>query len=111
MDPFLTLCERARATYPNEAFADQVLAIIGDGPDNLKGWHGNFIPARIAELAQHFAHRDAPMKLALAQKFLRVLDMLVDMGGRRSAALQLGEAFREICLPSWPETPAQNDFT
>ena len=100
MDPFLTLCERARADYPAEAFADQVLAIIADGPDNLKGWHGTFIPARIAELVQHFAHRDAPMTLALAQKFLRILDMLVDMGDRRSAALQLGEAFREVRLPS-----------
>ncbi|MES1955682.1 ATP-binding protein [Salinisphaera hydrothermalis] len=100
MDPFLTLCERARANYPAEVFADQVLAIIGDGPDNLKGWHGTFIPARIAELVQHFAHRDAPMTLAIAQKFLRILDMLVDMGDRRSAALQLGEAFREVRLPS-----------
>ncbi len=100
MDPFLTLCERARANYPAEAFADQLLSIIGDGPNNLKSWHGTFIPARIAELVQHFTHRDTPMKLALAQKFLRILDMLVDMGDRRSAALQLSEAFREICLPS-----------
>lgn len=100
MDPFLTLCERARTNYPTEAFADQVLAIISEGHDNLKGWHGTFIPARIAELVQHFAHRDAPMKLALAQKFLRILDILVDMGDRRSAALQLGEAFREIRVPS-----------
>ncbi|MCX6539534.1 MAG: ATP-binding protein [Acidobacteria bacterium] len=100
MDPFLTLSERAGANYPAEAFADQVLAIIGDGPDNLKGWHGTFIPARIAELVEHFAYRDAPMTLALAQKFLRILDMLVDMGDRRSAALQLGEAFREVRLPS-----------
>lgn len=98
IDPFLTLCERARANYPPESFADQVLAIIGDGPENLKGWHGTFIPARIAELVQHFAHRDAQMKLDLAQKFLRILDILVDMGDRRSAALQLGEAFREINL-------------
>lgn len=100
MDPFLTLCERASNNYPAEGFADQVLAIIGDGPDNLRGWHGTFIPARIAELVQHFAHRDAPMTLVLAQKFLRILDVLVDMGDRRSAALQLGEAFREIRLPS-----------
>lgn len=100
MDPFLTLCERARTNYPADDFADQVLAITGDGPDNLKGWHGTFIPARIAELVQHFAHRDAPMTLALAQKFLRILDILVDMGDRRSAALELSEAFREIRLPS-----------
>lgn len=100
MDPFLTLCERARANYPAESFADQVLSIISNGLNNLKGWRGTFIPARIAELVQHFAHRDAPMTLALAQKFLRILDMLVDMGDRRSAALQLGEAFREVRLPS-----------
>src|SRR5258708_28458267 len=66
MDPFLTLCERAKAHYPADAFADQVLAIISDGPDNLKGWRGTFIQARIAELVQHFADRDAPMSLALA---------------------------------------------
>ena len=100
MDPFLTLCERARNDYPAEAFGDQVLSILGGGPDDLEGWRGTFIPARIAELVQHFAHRDAPMRLTVAQKFLRILDMLVDMGDRRSAALQLGEAFREIRLPS-----------
>jgi hypothetical protein len=100
MDQFLTLCERSRANYPAEAFVAQVLAIIGDGPGKLKGWRGTFIPTRIAELVQHFSHRDAPMKLVLAQRFLRVLDMLVDMGDRRSAALQLGEAFREIQLTS-----------
>ena len=100
MDVFLTLCERAKVNYPAEAFGDQMLAILGEGTDNLKGWHGTFNAARIAELVQYFAHRDAPMALALAQKFLRILDMLVDMGDRRSAALQLGEAFREICLPT-----------
>jgi len=100
MGPFLTLCERARASYPAEDFADQVLAIIGDGPDKLKGWHGTFLAARIADLAQHFAHRDSPMAMSLARKFLRILDMLVDMGDRRSAALQLSEAFREIRLDS-----------
>lgn len=100
MDPYLTLCERARVNYPAEDFANQVLAIIGNGPDHLKGWHGTFLPARIAELVQHFAHRDAPMTQNLAQKFLRILDILVDMGDRRSAALQLGEAFREISRSS-----------
>jgi hypothetical protein len=98
MDLYLTLCEQARANYPAEPFADQVFAIIGDRPENLKGWHGTFIPARIAELVQHFAHRDTPMNLAFAQKLLRILDILVDLGDRRSAALQLGEFFREVQL-------------
>jgi hypothetical protein len=40
--------------------------------------------------------RETPAPATLAQKFLRILDLLVDMGDRRSAALQLSEAFREI---------------
>jgi hypothetical protein len=96
MAPFLTLCERAKASYPADVFADQILTVVGDGSEQLKGWQNASIPARIAELVQHFADRDAPMPLHLAQKFLRILDLLVDMGDRRSAALQLGEAFREI---------------
>jgi hypothetical protein len=96
MGLFLTLCERAKASYPAEEFANQILAITGDGPGELRGWHGTFIPARIAGLVQHFADRDSVMSPPLAQKFLRILDLLVDMGDRRSAALQLGEAFREV---------------
>ena len=100
MESFLTLCERAQPHYPAELFADQTLAVFDNGPENLKGWYGTFIPARIAELVQHLAYRDAPVTMALAQKFLRILDFLVDMGDRRSAALQLGEAFREVRLSS-----------
>ena len=96
MGLFLTLCERAKASYPAEAFADQILAIIGDGAGELKGWHGTFMPARIAGLVQHFADRDSPMSLPLAQKFLRILDLLVDMGDRRSAALQTSETFKDV---------------
>ena len=98
IDPFLTLCERAKLHYPAEVFADQILSVIVNDFESLKGWHGSYIPARVAELVQYLAHRDAPMKLDLAQKFLRILDFLVDMGDRRSAALQLGEAFREVRL-------------
>ncbi|WP_200901965.1 hypothetical protein [Microvirga vignae] len=100
MDHYLTLCERAKASYPADAFADQVLAVIGGGLQSLKGWRGTFLSARIAQLVQDFAGRDASMSLSLAQKLLRILDLLVDMGDRRSAALQLGESFREIRLPS-----------
>lgn len=98
MDSFLTLCERARAYYPSDIFADQVLAIVGSEPNGFPAWRGTLIHTRIAELVQHFSHRDAPMKQAVAQKFLRILDIQVDMGNRRSAALQLGEAFRETRL-------------
>ena len=96
MGLFLTLCERAKASYPAQDFADQILSIIGDDTVELKGWHETFFPAWIAGLVQHFADRDPPMSLPLAKKFLRILDLLVDMGDRRSAALQLGEVFREV---------------
>lgn len=96
MTEFLTLCERAKSTYPAEMFADQILAVIGDGTDPLPGWHGTFIPARTSGLVQSLADRDTPMPLGLGQKLLRILDLLVDMGDRRSAALQLSEPFREI---------------
>ena len=96
MSHFLTFCERSKAAYPAEMFADQVLAVIGDSSELLKGWHGTLIPARIAGLIQHFADRDTPMTPRLGQKLLRILDLLVDMGDRRSSALQLSESFREI---------------
>jgi hypothetical protein len=99
MSHFLTLCERARSAYPAKVFSDQILAVIGDGAQPLKGWNGTLIPARIAGLIQFFADRDTPMSPILGQKLLRALDLLVDMGDRRSAALQLSESFRETKIP------------
>lgn len=96
MSHFLTLCERAKSAYPAEIFADQILAVLGEGALALKGWSGTLIPARIAALVQFFADRDTPMPHMLGQKLLRILDLLVDMGDRRSAALQQSESFREI---------------
>jgi hypothetical protein len=95
MSHFLKFSERAKEVYPAELFADQVLHVIDGGPP-LKGWRGTFLPARIAGLVQHFADRETPMSLEVGQKLLRILDLLVDMGDRRSAALQLSESFREI---------------
>lgn len=95
MSQYLTLSQRSREVFPAEQFADQILHVIGDS-GNLKGWHGTFLPARIAGLVQYWVDRETPMPSTLGQKFLRILDLLVDMGGRRSAALQLSEAFREI---------------
>jgi hypothetical protein len=96
MYQFLTLCERARDTYPANVFADQILSILENAAAPLKGWHGTSNAARIAGLIQHFASRDTPLSRELGLKLLRVLDLLVDMGDRRSAALELSEVFREI---------------
>jgi hypothetical protein len=96
MSHYLTLCERSKDAFPAEQFADQVLHVIDDNGNLLKGWHGTSLPARIAGLVQYLVDRETPAPATLAQKFLRILDLLVDMGDRRSAALQLSEAFREI---------------
>lgn len=95
---FLTLCERSRDAYPADCFAEQLLGVLGPGVDPPAGWSATMLPARIAGLIQHLATRETPMSPALAQALLRLLDRLVDMGDRRSAALQLSEAFREVRL-------------
>lgn len=99
MSHFLTLCEHARAEYPAEQFADQVLSILLLGDEALAKWHGTTLLARIAGLVQLFADENSPMPVTLAAPLLRILDVLVDQGDRRSAALQLTEAFREVKLP------------
>ncbi len=93
--PFLTLVERARSHYPHDLFADQILSILSAGPSSVKGWRGTSIALRIAVLIQDLSDRHTPLSISTAQKMLRVLDHLVEMGDRRSAALQQSETFRE----------------
>lgn len=94
---FITLCERSGAAYPVDTFADQVLSQIVDGRLPT-GWKGSSIPAAIAALVQAHADRLHPLPIPLARKLLQVLDALVDLGDRRSAALQQSESFRGVCL-------------
>lgn len=94
---FLTLCERAKAVFPAQTFADLVLGLVQD-PQGLAGWRGTLLPARVAGLVQQLADREQVLVPALSQSLLRVLDALIDMGDRRSAALQQSEAFREVRL-------------
>jgi hypothetical protein len=91
---FLTLCERCGHCYPAELFADQVLAFLDTS--KLPGWRRTILPARIAGLIQNYADREQPLGYGLAQKMLRILDALVDLGDRRSAALQISEAFKDV---------------
>ena len=52
---------------------------------------------RIADLGQAMAFRETPIRPGLTQN-LRLLDVLVDMGDRCSAALQITESIREVRL-------------
>lgn len=94
MQNYLTLCERAAGWYPTELFADQILAVLGD--QDLPAWRNTLLPGRIAGLVQAHADRGAPLELARSRKLLQILDRLVDMGDRRSAALQLSDAFKDV---------------
>lgn len=97
MRQFTTLCERSGAAYPVDAFAEQVLSQIVQGRLPA-GWKGSSIPAAIAALVQSYADRMHPLPSHLARELLQVLDALVDLGDRRSAALQQSESFRGVCL-------------
>lgn len=94
---FVTLCQRADGNYPADTFADQILAQIVDGrlPSS---WKGTTVPASIAALVQAHADRQHPLPTAVARKLLQVLDALIDLGDRRSAALQQSESFRGVRL-------------
>lgn len=96
MSAFLTLCERAIEHYPAAVFVEQVTAVVNQHERTPVGWRGTTIPARIAGLVHAFAERLQPLPLELAQAMLRVLDSLVDMGDRRSAALQTSEIFKNV---------------
>ena len=103
MRHFLTLAERARDHFPAEVFADAIIVALTATADPGARWRGTQIAARIATRVQDFAERAAPLELALGQKFLRILDLLVDQGDRRSAALQIGPAFRDLRLADRPQ--------
>ncbi|WP_186183827.1 ATP-binding protein [Burkholderia gladioli] len=96
MEDFLTLTERAREHFPADTFADAVLTALSASDNPGARWRGTMIGARIAARVQDIADRASPLPLALGQKLLRILDILVDQGDRRSAALQISPAFRDL---------------
>ena len=82
--------------YPADAFVSQVMQLLENQADTPVGWRKSTVPARIAALVHAFAERTQPLPVELAQRMLRILDRLVDMGDRRSAALQQSEIFKAV---------------
>ena len=91
----LTLCELAINHYPRKKFVEQIEGILALQRGTLIGWRGTTIPARIAALVHAFGEKSL-LEPSLATAMLRILDRLVDMGDRRSAALQTSEVFKEV---------------
>ncbi|WP_373019989.1 hypothetical protein [Thiomicrorhabdus sp.] len=98
ISPFLTLCERSKEHYPVAEFADQILSILTKDANFIHEWNRELVPSRIAELVHYFAYRDGQLESSLAKKYLMILDFLIDMGDRRSSALQQDQMFKEIRL-------------
>ena len=96
MEQFLTLCERAGAAYPIDAFAVQANAVLAAIENARGGWAGTLLPARTAGVVQCLADVNFPLQADQAQALLRILDALIDLGDRRSAALEQTEVFRGI---------------
>lgn len=93
---FMTLCERAGKDYPVHEFATQANTML-NGLSNSKGaWSGTTLPARIAAMVQLLADANFPLQRVDAQNLLRVLDALIDLGDRRSAALEQTSAFKNV---------------
>ena len=96
MGQFLTLCERAGVAYPLDAFAVQANAVLAAIENAKGGWAGTLLPARTAGVVQCLAEANFPLQADQARELLRVLDALIDLGDRRSAALEQTEAFKGI---------------
>jgi hypothetical protein len=94
MDTFLTLCERSGAAYPLDAFAEETIAALEALKQSRVSWTGSAHSARLAGVVQVLADANYPLTIDQARRLLSILDALIDMGDRRSAALEQSEAFR-----------------
>ncbi|MCQ1573481.1 AAA family ATPase [Neorhizobium galegae] len=96
---FMTLCERAGTDYPAPELAAQVNAMLDALPNAKGAWSGTLLPARIAATVQRLADANFPLRRDDAQSLLRILDALIDLGDRRSAALEQTGAFKNVQRP------------
>ena len=94
MEGYLTLCERAGCAYPVDNFARQINAALTALSSARASWTGTMLPARIASMVQRLSDVNFPLKPEQALELLKVLDGLIDLGDRRSVALEQAEAFR-----------------
>ena len=99
MQQFLTLCERAGLAYPLNSFSGQANAILGSLANARGSWAGTTLASRLARIVQRLADGHYPLQAQQAQELLKILDALIDLGDRRSAALEQTEAFRGVQIP------------
>lgn len=96
MSKFLLLCQRAGAHYPLDNFIQQVSAVFTMFGNAKGNWTGTSLPSQTAAAVQQLADANFPLRADQAQGLLRILDALVDLGDRRSVALEQTEAFKGV---------------
>jgi hypothetical protein len=96
MERYIELHKRAGQAFPISAFGSQVHATLGAIENAEEGWTGTVLPARLAAIVQRQADWNFPLRNEDAQVLLKILDSLIDLGDRRSAALEQTEAFKGV---------------
>jgi hypothetical protein len=90
---FLDLVERSFEYYALDDFIAQIESIPVRLWASRSAWSNSFSSSKLAALIQNFAEREKPLSPANQTALLRVLDRLIEVGDRRSAALQTSEIF------------------
>ena len=96
MSNFLELCEHAGKSYPVSTFAQQINVALSAANNTYAKWNELLLLPRIAAIVQRQADWNYPLRYEDAHALLKILDALIDLGDRRSAALEQTEAFRSI---------------
>ncbi|WP_320174777.1 hypothetical protein [Maridesulfovibrio sp.] len=91
---WLTLVERSFEHYETDVFFNQLDLIPKELWSSRVQWASNANAVRLASLIQAFAEREGyPLSSDRKKEILPWLDRLVDLGDRRSSALQCSRLF------------------
>jgi hypothetical protein len=93
---FLNLAERGIEHYPADALADTLTNFLTAQEQKPAALRSISAPERMAAIVQTLATREHPLSENLRAKLLKLLDMLVELGDRRSAALLGSEWFKTV---------------
>jgi hypothetical protein len=90
---FLDLVERSFDHYALDDFLDQLFLVPESLWSSRAAWNNTMHSAQLAALIQSFAEREMPLSAKAKGRMLTILDWLIEVGDRRSAALQTSEFF------------------
>jgi hypothetical protein len=90
---FLDLVERSFDHHALGDFLDQLFLIPESLWSSRAAWNNTMHSAQLAALIQNFAEREMPLSAEAKGRMLTILDWLIEVGDRRSAALQTSEFF------------------